>query len=135
MTLRKSTLAAHFAIALGALLLQPALASAQSSCRGLTQSKCESSGTCNWVNSYKTKSGKTVNAYCRTKASNKQGNAQDKAKSKGEKATEGAKKSASDAKESSAKNSASGKTSDKTARKAKEKAAGKNTTTTTPSKN
>ena len=37
-------------------------------CKGMSKSKCESSSDCSWVKSYKTKAGKTVNAYCRTKS-------------------------------------------------------------------
>jgi len=42
-------------------------------CKGLTEAKCTVSDSCAWVGSYKTKAGKTVEAYCRNKASNKQG--------------------------------------------------------------
>lgn len=37
-------------------------------CKGMSKSKCESSSDCSWVKSYKTKTGKSVNAYCRTKS-------------------------------------------------------------------
>jgi len=38
------------------------------SCKGLSQNKCESASDCTWVKSYKTKTGKTVSAYCRAKS-------------------------------------------------------------------
>jgi hypothetical protein len=38
-----------------------------SSCKGLSQSKCSANAACSWVKSYKTKSGKKVDAYCRAK--------------------------------------------------------------------
>ncbi len=37
-------------------------------CKGLSKSKCESNSDCSWVKSYKTKAGKSVDAYCRTKS-------------------------------------------------------------------
>ncbi|WP_319548427.1 hypothetical protein [Desulfogranum marinum] len=37
-------------------------------CKGQSRSKCESSSDCSWVKSYKTKAGKTVDAYCRAKS-------------------------------------------------------------------
>lgn len=42
-------------------------ASAASLCSGLDNKACGIESSCSWINSYKTKKGKTINAYCRTK--------------------------------------------------------------------
>ncbi len=44
------------------------LSSAASACKGLQQDACSSDNSCSWVKSYSTKSGKTINAYCRNKS-------------------------------------------------------------------
>ena len=58
------------AFAAGAFLLlsagAPAIA-ADSACKGLAKTKCEGASSCSWVKGYKTKEGKNVAAYCRTK--------------------------------------------------------------------
>lgn len=86
-------------------------AMAQSSCKGIAKGKCESSASCSWVNSYKTKSGTTVNAYCRANGSKGAAKTSDKskakagtkAKSKSVSATDKAKKKTSVKKKSTAK--------------------------------
>ena len=40
---------------------------AAGSCKGLQQDACSSDSSCSWINSYTTKKGKTINAYCRNK--------------------------------------------------------------------
>lgn len=58
------------ALAAGAVLLMSAGApafAADSACKGLAQVKCEGASSCSWVKGYKTKEGKNVAAYCRTK--------------------------------------------------------------------
>jgi hypothetical protein len=49
-------------------------------CKALTQDNCAASAGCAWIDSYKTKAGKTVNGYCRNKSTNKQGMEKDKPK-------------------------------------------------------
>jgi hypothetical protein len=46
-------------------------ASAASMCSGLEIKACGVESSCSWINSYKTKKGKTINAYCRTKPGKK----------------------------------------------------------------
>lgn len=36
-------------------------------CKGLSKGKCDNSTDCSWVKGYKTKTGKTVDGYCRAK--------------------------------------------------------------------
>lgn len=48
-------------------------ASAASLCNGLDIKACGAQADCKWVNSYKTKKGKTINAYCRKQPAKKQG--------------------------------------------------------------
>ena len=55
------------ALSLGGLLGATSVQAAQ--CKGLSQSKCEGAAECSWVKSYKSKSGNTVDAYCRSKPS------------------------------------------------------------------
>ena len=58
----------------GAVLLTICLALASISsvqaaeCKGLSKTKCEASDSCSWIKGYKTKTGSSVNAYCRAKA-------------------------------------------------------------------
>lgn len=47
-------------------------------CKGMPQAQCEGAPDCSWVNSYTTKTGTTVKAYCRTKS--KKGSASTAAK-------------------------------------------------------
>ena len=48
-------------------------ASAASQCKGLEIKACGAESGFSWINSYKTKKGKTINAYCRTKPVKKSG--------------------------------------------------------------
>ena len=57
----------------GLLLGMNGTALAASSCKGLSQSKCDKSPDCSWVSSYQTKSGVKVDAYCRGKSSKSSG--------------------------------------------------------------
>jgi hypothetical protein len=41
---------------------------AASACKGKEQKICLTDADCSWVNSYERSDGKTVNAFCRTKA-------------------------------------------------------------------
>lgn len=43
---------------------------ADSACKGLEQTRCESQG-CSWVKSYKTAKGRDVSAFCRKKPEKK----------------------------------------------------------------
>ena len=40
-------------------------------CKGMSHSACSQSTSCSWIKGYKTKTGNTVAAYCRNKASKK----------------------------------------------------------------
>lgn len=98
------------AIATAAVMvsLQTGTALAQNSCKGIAKSKCENSASCSWVNSYKTKTGTMVNAYCRAKSSKGAAKTTDKSttkakttsKAKSTAATDKAKKTKSDKKKS-----------------------------------
>lgn len=81
---------------------------AQSSCKGMTKGKCGSSSSCTWVKGYKTKTGNTVSAYCRSKGS-KGAAAKAKSKKADAKAKAASKKKAAAAKSSSAKKKATSK--------------------------
>lgn len=52
--------------ALLTLMMTSISASAASACKGLETSACESSTSCRWVQSYKRKDGREVNAFCRS---------------------------------------------------------------------
>ncbi|MFW2440007.1 MAG: hypothetical protein ACN4GR_11605 [Arenicellales bacterium] len=41
---------------------------AAATCKGMQQDACSSENSCSWVNSYTTKTGKKINAYCRNKS-------------------------------------------------------------------
>ncbi|MCB1907478.1 MAG: hypothetical protein KDH15_08935 [Rhodocyclaceae bacterium] len=43
---------------------------AAGSCKGLEKEKCTPSAGCTWIDSYSTKKGITVEAYCRSKGGN-----------------------------------------------------------------
>ena len=49
-------------------LLTSSQASAASQCKGLESASCSTNAACSWVQSYERKDGRTVNAFCRTKA-------------------------------------------------------------------
>ncbi|MBW9265456.1 MAG: chromosome partitioning protein ParB [Candidatus Thiodiazotropha sp. (ex. Lucinisca nassula)] len=57
-------------VVISLLIFHPA-AHAAKQCKGLSKSSCNTSGNCTWVNSYKTKTGTKVGAYCRTKSGKK----------------------------------------------------------------
>ncbi|MES9829551.1 MAG: chromosome partitioning protein ParB [Candidatus Thiodiazotropha sp.] len=63
------------------LIFHPA-AHAAKQCKGLSKSSCNASGNCTWVNSYKTKTGTKVGAYCRTKSGKKTAAEKQKKKTK-----------------------------------------------------
>jgi len=56
-----------FALVVAAIFAQPALA-ADSTCKDLNKTTCESRKTCNWVKGYVRKDKKKVDAYCRSAA-------------------------------------------------------------------
>ena len=60
-------LALPLGIALALALAAPGTSLA-ASCKEMSQSKCDKSDSCSWVNGYKTKSGTKVKGYCRNKA-------------------------------------------------------------------
>ncbi|MES9976136.1 MAG: chromosome partitioning protein ParB [Candidatus Thiodiazotropha sp.] len=57
-------------VVISLLIFHPATHAAKQ-CKGLSKSSCNASGNCTWVNSYKTKTGTKVGAYCRTKSGKK----------------------------------------------------------------
>ncbi|MEW8689544.1 MAG: chromosome partitioning protein ParB [Candidatus Thiodiazotropha endolucinida] len=57
-------------VVISLLIFHPA-AHAAKQCKGLSKPSCNASGNCTWVNSYKTKTGTKVGAYCRTKSGKK----------------------------------------------------------------
>lgn len=62
-TVRKSVL---FLTITGLLSLSPP-SFAVASCKDLQQDACKSNNSCSWINSYTTKKGNSINAYCRNK--------------------------------------------------------------------
>ncbi|MCB1894593.1 MAG: chromosome partitioning protein ParB [Zoogloeaceae bacterium] len=68
--------------AAGLTLTTPSLAA--SSCKGLEKSRCASSSSCTWVDSYTTQKGNKVAAYCRSKGGDKSGAKSSSKKSAGE---------------------------------------------------
>ncbi len=62
-TLRMSVVS----LAITGLLSLSQLSYAAESCKGLQQDDCKSNNSCSWINSYTTKKGNTINAYCRNK--------------------------------------------------------------------
>ena len=44
------------------------LSSAAGACKGMQQDACSSNNSCSWINSYSTKKGNTIKAYCRNKS-------------------------------------------------------------------
>ena len=107
-----------------AFVLQVAPASAQSACKGLAKTNCVSNSSCSWVGGYKTKTGNSVNAYCRSTskgAAKKAGSAKlKKAKAKTDKSKKAAKATA-------AKNSAKAKKAATAKAKSKVRAADEKT--------
>jgi len=64
---RKSVVA--FVTATALMALQGPASAAD--CKGMEKNKCESNGSCTWVDSYKRKDGVSVNGYCRNKGGKK----------------------------------------------------------------
>ena len=50
------------------LLSFNSLSFAAGACKGLEKDVCSSDNSCSWINSYTTKKGKTIKAYCRNKS-------------------------------------------------------------------
>ena len=57
------------------LLSLSQLSNAAGACKGLKKGVCNSDNSCSWINSYTTKTGKTINAYCRNKSKPKKSKA------------------------------------------------------------
>ena len=51
------------------MLLQSPVSAAE--CKGMEKNKCESNGSCTWVDSYQRKDGVKVDGYCRNKGGKK----------------------------------------------------------------
>ncbi|WP_419659958.1 hypothetical protein Dvar_02950 [Desulfosarcina variabilis str. Montpellier] len=64
--MKRNILLITFVVVVGLALTFSPLAFAID-CKGLSKGKCDGSPECSWVKSYKTKTGKTVNGYCRAK--------------------------------------------------------------------
>ena len=73
-SVRKLSAAGLFAIA----ILSSSQVSAASACKGLDNKSCAEQSSCGWVQSYERKDGRTVNAFCRTKARGGSNKASDK---------------------------------------------------------
>jgi hypothetical protein len=63
-TIRKSV----FLLTLAGLLSVSSVSFAAGACKGMEKDTCSSESSCSWINSYTTKKGKTINAYCRNKS-------------------------------------------------------------------
>ncbi|MGB5833319.1 MAG: chromosome partitioning protein ParB [Thiohalocapsa sp.] len=68
--IRESAVAAFTLTAL-VMMQSPAMAA---DCKGMEKNKCESNGSCTWVDSYQRKDGVKVDGYCRAKGGKKSGN-------------------------------------------------------------
>lgn len=55
-------------------LLTGGQAMAASQCKGLANAACDANTACGWVQSYERKDGRTVKAFCRTKAKSSKAN-------------------------------------------------------------
>lgn len=55
-------------LATAGLLSFSPLSFAAGACKGQAQAACASDNSCSWINSYTTKKGNTINAYCRNKS-------------------------------------------------------------------
>jgi len=68
----QSALRTSAAVAVAAttfMLLQTPVSAAE--CKGMEKNKCESNGSCTWVDSYQRKDGVKVDGYCRNKGGKK----------------------------------------------------------------
>ena len=71
----QSALRTSAAVAVAAttfMLLQSPVSAAE--CKGMEKNKCESNGSCTWVDSYQRKDGVKVDGYCRNKGGKKSSN-------------------------------------------------------------
>jgi hypothetical protein len=73
-------------IAATALMAMQGPASA-AECKGLEKSKCESNGSCTWVDSYQRKDGAKVDGYCRNKGGKKSSSKSETSSGKSEKSS------------------------------------------------
>ena len=62
-TIRKSV----YLLAIAGLFSVTSISFAAGACKGMEKDICSSDSSCSWINSYTTKKGKTINAYCRNK--------------------------------------------------------------------
>ena len=70
LNLRNHAAALMFVATIAALPVSQSVMAA-SQCKGLELKACDASASCSWINSYQTKKGKTISAYCRTKPAKK----------------------------------------------------------------
>ena len=84
--MKRDILLITFVVAVGLALTFSPLAFAID-CKGLSKVKCDGSPDCSWVKSYKTKTGKTVDGYCRAKPGKNKSTAIVKKKNAGSKDT------------------------------------------------
>ncbi|MEH6445146.1 MAG: hypothetical protein V7784_14725 [Oceanospirillaceae bacterium] len=71
---------------------------AASSCKGQSQSACDTNDSCSWINAHKRKDGNKVKAYCRTKPQKKSATSTKKTGDKLKKDTKSVKKNTIDTK-------------------------------------
>jgi len=71
-TIRRTATTVKSGVVSASLIIGLALASsptqAASACKGLDTKACGSSSSCQWINGYERKDGRTVSSFCRTKA-------------------------------------------------------------------
>lgn len=83
-----------FLVALvSAAMLLVAPTSFAADCKGKSKSACSSNDSCSWVNSYKTKKGNSVKAFCRAKPGKGKKTAKKSSSAKSAKASTDAKRS------------------------------------------
>jgi hypothetical protein len=82
--MKRNVILITFVTAIGMALIFSPLALAMG-CKGLPKNQCDTNADCSWVNSYRMKSGKTVAAYCRSKAGKSKSGATGKKKNSGAK--------------------------------------------------
>jgi len=70
---KRSLRSAALLLSASAIISFSSLSLAGSPCKGLQQDACNGEQSCSWINSYVTKKGKTINAYCRNKPKQKTG--------------------------------------------------------------
>ena len=79
-TIRKSV----FLLAIAGLFSVSTVSFAAGACKGMQKDACSSDSSCSWINSYTTKKGKTINAYCRNKSKSSKSKAVPDSSSAGE---------------------------------------------------